>query len=271
MATDKVQAPNELGQLQALMSLIGGGGQTTTSTPTNTAPLQNVLSQLQGVDYNAMLQGIFQQAAGQIPGLQAAYSRAVGARSSGNAPMQAALQALLQQTTLAGQQQIAAQQNQNLATQAQAASALKGSRQTTKQNSQLGQMAAILGLAQAATKLGGYKTVQEMLGAVTGTGTGGGTAAPIAPATVPVDYTLPQNVPFADSPYASFAGFTGPAYTPGQDMTTADSVAYTPVDAATYTPVDFNLTDYAVDQAPAPEMSMAPEEWFQQPDAMEWF
>ena len=184
MATDKVQAPNELGQLQALLGLIGGGGQTATTTPTNTAPLQNVLSQLQGVDYNAMLQGIFQQAAGQIPGLQSAYGRAVGARSSGNAPMQAALQALLQQTTLAGQQQIAAQQNQNLATQAQAASALKGSRQTTKQNSQLGQMAAILGLAQAATKLGGYKTVQEMLGAVTGTGagTGGGTAAPVGAA-----------------------------------------------------------------------------------------
>ena len=273
MATDKVQVPNELGQLQALMSLIGGGGgQTQNVTTTNTAPLQTVLSQLQGVDYNAMLQGIFQQAAGQIPGLQSAYGRAVGARSSGNAPMQAALQALLQQTTLAGQQQVAAQQNQNMATQVQAASAMTGKRQTTKQNSQLGQMAAILGLAQAATKLGGYKTVQEMLGAVTGTGTGtgtgGGTAAPIAPSTVSMDYTLPQNVPFADSPYASFAGFTGPAYTPGQDMTTADIA---PVDTAAYTPVDFNVANYAVDQAPAPEMSMAPEEWFQQPDAMQWF
>lgn len=268
MATDKVQAPNELGQLQALMSLIGGGGQTATTTTTNTEHLQNVLSQLQGVDYNAMLQGIFQQAAGQIPGLQSAYGRAVGARSSGNAPMQAVLQSLLQQTALAGQKEVATQQNQNLATQAQAASAMKGSRQTTKQNSQLGQMAAILGLAQAATKLGGYKTVQEMLGAVTGTGAGGGTAAPVAPATVPVDYTLPQNVPFADSPYASFADYSGPAYTPGQDMAPVDTA---PADATAFTPVDFNVVNYAVDQAPAPEMSMAPEEWFQQPDAMEWF
>lgn len=263
MATDKVQVPNELGQLQALMELIGGGGQTATTTTTNTAPLQNVLSQLQGIDYNAMLQSIFQQAAGQIPGLQSAYGRAVGARSSGNAPMQAALQALLQQTTLAGQQQIAAQQNQNLQTQTQAASAMTGKKQTTTKNSQLGQMAAILGLAQAATKLGGYKTVQEMLGAVTGTGTGGGTAAPVAPATAPMDYTLPQNVPFAESPYASFADYSGPAYTPGLDTA--------PADTAAYTPVDFNLADYAVDQAPAPDMSMAPEEWFQSPDVMSYF
>lgn len=261
MATDKVQVPNELGQLQALMSLIGGGGQTQTATTTNTAPLQNVLSQLQGVDYNAMLQGIFQQAAGQIPGLQSAYGRAVGARSSGNAPIQAALQSLLQQTTLEGQKQIAAQQNQNLATQAQAASAMTGKKQTTTQNSQLGQLAAILGLAQAATKLGGYKTVQEMLGAVTGTGSN--STIGISPATVPMDYTLPQNVPFAESPYASFADFNGPAYTPGQDIA--------PADTAAFSPVDFNVANYAVDQAPAPDMSMAPEEWFQSPDVMKYF
>ena len=270
MAKDKVEVPKELGQLQALMELIGGGGQTQNVTATNTAPLQNVLSQLQGIDYNAMLQGVFQQAAGQIPGLQSAYGRAVGARSSGNAPMQAALQALLQQTTLAGQQQIATQQNQNLQTQTQAASAMTGKKQTTTKNSQLGQMAAILGLAQAATKLGGYKTVQEMLGAVTGTGTGtgGGTAAPVAPATVPMDFTLPQNVPFAESPYASFVDYSGPAYTPGQDTATA---YIAPVDTAAFTPVDFNVANFAVDQAPAPEMSMAPEEWFQQPNAMQWF
>ena len=261
MAKEKVEVPNELGQLQALMGLIGGGGQTATTTTTNTAPLQNVLGQLQGVDYNAMLQGIFQQAAGQIPGLQSAYGRAVGARSSGNAPMQAALQSLLQQTTLEGQKQVAAQQNQNLATQAQAASAMTGKKQITTKNSQLGQLAAILGLAQAATKLGSYKTVQEMLGAVTGTG--GGTAAPVTPTTVPVDFTLPQNVPMADSPYASFADYGGPAYTPGQDTA--------PVDTAAFAPVDFNLANFAVDQAPAPEMSMAPEEWFQQPNAMQWF
>ena len=268
MAKEKVEVPNELGQLQALLGLIGGGGQTATTTTTNTEPLQNVLSQLQGVDYNAMLQGIFQQAAGQIPGLQSAYGRAVGARSSGNAPMQAVLQSLLQQTALAGQNQVATQQNQNLQTQTQAASAMTGKKQITTKNSQLGQLAAIIGLAQAATKLGGYKTVQEMLGAVTGTGTGGGTAAPVAPATVPVDYTLPQNVPFAESPYASFADYSGPAYTPGQGMAPADT---TPVDTPAFTPVDFNVANYAVDQAPAPEMSMAPEEWFQQPDAMQWF
>lgn len=264
MATDKVQVPNELGQLQALMGLIGGGGQTVTTATTNTAPLQNVLGQLQGVDYNAMLQGIFQQAAGQIPGLQSAYGRAVGARSSGNAPMQAALQALLQQTTLEGQKQVAAQQNQNLATQAQAASAMTGKKQTTKQNSQLGQMAAILGLAQAATKLGGYKTVQEMLGAVTGTGdTMGQAPAPVREA-VPID--VPQMSMAPIQPFNVLAD-VGDSAAPVVDFNATDNMSQAPVE---WFP-EFNVADYVVPQTPAPEMSMAPEEWFQQPDVMSYF
>ena len=60
------------------------GGQTTTVSPGNIAPLEQVLAQLQGQDFTALLQSIFQQAAGQIPGLQAAYGNAMGARSGGN-------------------------------------------------------------------------------------------------------------------------------------------------------------------------------------------
>ena len=266
MAKDKVEVPNELGQLQALMGLIGGGGQTATTTPTNTAPLQNVLSQLQGIDYNAMLQAIFQQAAGQIPGLQSAYGRAVGARSSGNAPMQAALQSLLQQTTLAGQQQVANQQLQNAQIQAQAgqgiASATKGTTQKTTQNSQLGQLAAMIGLLQGATKLGGYKTVQDMMRSVTGMGTGTQTPAGDAflpGALAPMSGTA-DNAPFDLTAYINTAAPVDESFTPFQDS----AVNYTPVPELPA----FNVADYAVDN---PEMSMAPEEWFQQPNAMQWF
>lgn len=283
---DKVTAPNELAQLQSLLSLAGAGGTVTRTTPTNTAPLQGVLSSLQGVDYNAMLQGIFQQAAGQIPGMQAAYGRAVGARSSGNAPMQAALQELLKQTALAGQQQVAQQQQRNLETQAQVAGNLSGKQQTVGQKSQLGQAAALIGLLQGATKLGGYKTVQEMLGAVSGSGANN-QAPSVVSSIAPGDLTLPQNMPFADSPYANYGGAS---YTPGADMfanfggTAQDSAPvydtsyYTPsqsYDVPTYdygnmTNIvpEFNVADYAVTPEPAYDMSPAN---FSEFDAMNYF
>ena len=261
----KVAAPNELTQLQGLLGVLGGGGQTATTTSTNTAPLQGVLRQLQGTDYNAMLQSIFQQAAGQIPGMQAAYGRAVGARSSGNAPMQAALQELLKQTTLAGQQQIAAQQNQNLATQAQAASNLRGTQQKTTQNSQLGQLASIIGLAQAATKLGGYKTVQEMLGAVTGVGSG------TAPAPAPQTAEAPQMSLAPAQSYnlaADVGSYSQPTLDLGDAFSEPGGMSQAPAD---FMPT-FNLADLIAPQdQPTYDMSMAPEEWFQSPDVMSYF
>jgi hypothetical protein len=200
MADQKVTAPNQLGQLQGILDLIGGGGTTATTRATNTAPLQGVLANLQGIDYNALLQSIFQQAAGQIPGLNAAYANAVGARSSGNAPMQAALQDLLKTTALEGQKQVATQQNQNLQTQAQAAANLRGTTATTAKNSQLGQAAALIGLLQGATKLGGFKTVQEMLGAVSGTGAAPATGAVGAQSVAPTYQIAPMDYPSYDMP-----------------------------------------------------------------------
>ena len=278
MAQDKVQAPNELGQLQALLGLMGGGGTTTTTSATNTAPLQGVLSQLQGVDYNALLQGIFQQAAGQIPGLQSAYGRAVGARSSGNAPMQAALQELLKATTLEGQKQIATQQNQNLATQATAASNLIGKQQTTAQNSQLGQLAGILGLAQAAKQLGGYKSIQDMFAELTGTAPTQ-TPAPVRDAVpIPVEQiSAPQMSVAPMQPYnllADIASYSTPAsyeapvnYAAPQDYSTPGGMSNAP---AQWVPT-VNLNAYVTPQEPAPEMSMAPQEWLTAPDVMSYF
>jgi hypothetical protein len=100
--------------------------------PGNVAPLEQVLAQLQGQDFNALLQSIFQQAGGQIPGLQAAYGNAIGARSGGNSAVQAALNELLKQTTLAGQQQVVQQQGQNLQTQQQAAANIAQATRGTK-------------------------------------------------------------------------------------------------------------------------------------------
>lgn len=177
-ATGTVQAPSGNPVLD-LLRFLGGtqGTQTTTQSPADISGLQQLQAQLQGADYNALLQSIFQQAAGQIPGLQSATTRAVGARTRGNAATDAALQSLLQQTTIAAQDKITQQMLQNQQLQAQAgqavATATKGTTQTTKasEGTNLQKIAGMLALLQAATKLTGSNTVQEMIGKVTGTAT----------------------------------------------------------------------------------------------------
>lgn len=124
---------NPLAGIAALLQSLGGTQQTT--NPGNVAPLQDVLSKLQGQDFNALLQSVFQQAGGQIPGLQQAYANAIGARSGGNSAVQAALNELLKQTTLAGQQQVANQQAQNLQTQQAAAANIAANTRGTKSTS----------------------------------------------------------------------------------------------------------------------------------------
>ena len=133
------------------------GGTTKTVSPGNINPLQQVLAQLQGQDFNALLQSIFQQAGGQIPGLQAAYGNAMGARSGGNSAVQAALNELLRQTTLAGQGQVASQQAQNLQTQGQAAANIAQATRGTETTSgmDLGGVAKNLLLLQGLSMLTG--------------------------------------------------------------------------------------------------------------------
>ena len=263
MADQKVQAPNQLGQLQTLMTLIGGDKQTATTSPTNTAPLEGVLAQMQGVNYDQLLQSIFQQAAGTIPGFQAAYANAVGARSGSNSAMQAALQNLLKQTTVESQKQVATLQQQNLANQANAASNLRGQQTTTAKPSQLGQMAALIGLLQGATKLGGFNTVQDMLGAVTGT------AAPAAQAPAPVrdavQVEVPQTAQMSMAPDMQSFNVNDaflPAYDPsGTNMSMAPEEMFTPLD----------LNQFIGNTPAQVDMSMAPAEWFEQPDIMSYF
>jgi hypothetical protein len=138
----------------AILNLLGGQKSTTSSTA-DTSALTGVLSQLQGQNYDGLLQGIFQKASGELPGLTSRLSNAVGARSGNNGAVQALLQKTLADTTLQAQQQIATQQNQNLATQANVAgniaSATRGS--TTKTG---------LDLLQTAKALGGLKALSTV-------------------------------------------------------------------------------------------------------------
>jgi len=233
---DTVQAPQG-DPVGNLIKLLGGqtGTQTVTQSPADIAGLQQLQQQLQGADYNALLQSIFQQAAGAIPGLQSAYGRAVGARTARNSATQAALNELLKQTTVAAQEKIAQQQLQNQQIQAQAgqsiASATRGTTQTTKESSgtNLQKAAAILGLLQAATKLTGSNTVQDMLGKVTGT-----TTAPAAQPTVA----------------------QAPAATPAARAISSAPAATAPAAAATLAPVVDRSSAYVPDLAPVVNMDI---------------
>lgn len=142
--------------LAGIASLVQSlGGSKTSSNPGDISALQQVLAQLQGTDYEGMLKGIFQQAAGNIPGLQQAFGNAAGARSGGNSAVQAALSKLLQQTVTGAQEKIASQQLQNQQIQAGAAAniaqATKGTKSTV--GTSLGQAAQMLAGLQLFGKL----------------------------------------------------------------------------------------------------------------------
>lgn len=91
----------------------GTSGETVTINPGDISYLQQLFGEMQGADYNGILQQIFQQAAGQIPGFQQAFQNSVGARSGNNSAVAAMLQRLLQQTTTSAQSQLVEQMLKN--------------------------------------------------------------------------------------------------------------------------------------------------------------
>ena len=191
MATEIPQGANPLAGIASLLQTLGGTKDKTTTSAGDTAALQSVLQQLQGQDYTQLLQGIFQQAAGNIPGLQSAYANATGARSGGNSAVQAALSSLLQQTTLAAQDNIARQKAQNLATQTQAANAIaqatRGTSTAKTSGTNMGQAAKLIAGLQLMGKLRGMANDEEglggMLNKLTGGRTSGVTTSPVVGAT----------------------------------------------------------------------------------------
>lgn len=201
---------NQLAAIAELLPVLFGSSNKQVSNPGDTSALQQLLGQLQGADYSGTLQAIFQQAAGQIPGLQGAFSNAVGARSGNNSAVQAALSQLLQQTTLAGQKQVADQQLQNQQLQAQAGGAIAQATKGTNVKQSTGgvapQLTGILGLIQAAKMATGAKDLDELgkkfgfgknASPSAGTNPVTGPAGPIAAVTgaAPVTGATPQATP----------------------------------------------------------------------------
>lgn len=152
---DTVPTPaSGLGGLAELIKLLGGTQ--TTSNPGYTGALESTLAGLQGQDYTAMLQAIFNKASGQIPGLQVALSNSLGARSGGNSGVAATLQKLLADTTVNAQDQVAKLQAQNFQTQGQVGSSIADATKGTKvqAGANLGGAAQNLAILAALKQLG---------------------------------------------------------------------------------------------------------------------
>lgn len=225
MATQKLETPPDLAtQAANWLNLLGGTK--TTSSPGDTSALQSTLGQLQGTDYQAMLQAIFNQAGGQIPGLQQALGNAMGARSGGNSAVQAALQKLLASTSTNAMDQVAKLQAQNMQTQANVgANIAQATQGTTKKTGTdvgggLADAAKLLAIMQGVQKLGipdmfkdSAKTgAAQTTAAAPVTSTAMQTAAPLASADAPVfDYSL-GGAAGASSPFSIGSGFTGADY-----------------------------------------------------------
>ena len=162
---EKVTAPTD--PMAALSSLITTlGGTKTTTNAGNTEVLNSAVEGMKGINYEGLLQSIFQKAAGEIPGIQRALGNAVGARSGGNSAVSAALQKLLQQTTVGAQGEIAQQQLANLNSQANAgasiAQATKGT--TQQQGANTGKAAKALTLLSLLSKTGLDKKLSGLFG-----------------------------------------------------------------------------------------------------------
>lgn len=162
----RVDSGGGLNGVAGLLSTLGGQKSTTTNTG-DASGLYNVQGALQNQNFDAMLASIFQQAAGQLPGLQSRVTNAVGARSGNNGSLQALLQKTLAQTTIQAQQQIAQQQGQNLAIRGQVAGdiARVTNSPTTKQGLDYGGAIKAIGGLQALSQAPGMlKKGKELFG-----------------------------------------------------------------------------------------------------------
>jgi hypothetical protein len=182
--------------LAGIASLVQAlGGSKTSSNPGDISALQQVLAQLQGTDYEGMLKGIFQQAAGNIPGLQQAFGNAAGARSGGNSAVQAALSKLLQQTVVGAQEKIANQQLQNQQIQAGAAAniaqATKGTKSTA--GTSLGQAAQMLAGLQLFGKLRSSFNDENGIGGLIDSFKNGGAGNGTATNNIPFESGFPDS------------------------------------------------------------------------------
>lgn len=155
MAGEKVTtSADPMATINAMLTTLGGTK--TTTSPGNTAALERVIADMRGQDPAAMLQSIFQQAGAQIPGIQSALGRSVGARTNRNSAVNAALQKLLSQTTITAQDQLVKQQLAQLQAQVPAAQAIAQATQGTTKTTgtDIGEASKNLAILQLLSKSG---------------------------------------------------------------------------------------------------------------------
>lgn len=283
MATPQSGQPIQAGsadQLAVIQQLLGTlfGQQQTVTNSANIAPLQQLLGQLQGADYSQMLNSIFMQAGGAIPGLQAAYTNAVGARSGNNSAVQANLERLLQQTSMLAQQKLAEQQLQNQQIQANVGGniAQATASQKTATPGKAGELAGVLALAQGALKLTGSKDLEELWKKMGGSSAGvaGGTAgATTAAAAAPLSSAPAAMTTGAEAPQMSLAPWVG-------QSSTANILGDSGASAPDFMSPDFYFPEGGMsiapdmapfDPLPIENFSPAPSQWFEGPDLMQYF
>lgn len=228
--------------LAALSSLLGTiGGTKTTSSPGDITALQQLMAQLQGADYSQLLQSIFQQANAAVPALQNSYAGGTGSRTLGNQPLQAALQKLMMNTTLAGADQVTKAQQANQQTQAQVGGSIAQATQGTSktQSTNLAAAAQNLAMLQAISKLGQTDIGRKLTGDIF-------MPASAAPGTVPAmqvptfqtlqapNYQLSGSFPSMDS---VFQPYVQEAFTPNTDtIAPTPNDFFTPIEGDAYMP-----------------------------------
>lgn len=219
MAGEKVTtSADPMATINAMLTTLGGTK--TTTSPGNTAALERVIADMRGQDPAAMLQSIFQQAGAQIPGIQSALSRSVGARTNRNSAVNAALQKLLASTTITAQDQLVKQQLAQMQAQVPAAQAIAQTTQGTTQTkgTDIGEASKNLAILQLLSKsgilekLGLGDAAKSMTGAAPSQATGPmqSVTAPAAPAQITGEIASTQ------FPDLLMAASQGQAFTPTQ-------------------------------------------------------
>lgn len=251
MAGEKTVAPtNGMQNILSLLQTIAGTETKTTGTA-NIGPLQSVMDQIaasQGTQGQQLLESIFSQAAGAVPGIMGNTFNASGSRAPNNV-MAGTLQKLMADVTKQAQAQLVQQQQNAQQMQLQAASqianATRGQRQVQKSGASdfITKAGKVLTANKAIKGLTGKDYVQKTADALSSLfrpeipsyTLGNGFAAPLYGGATLGDFTASADLPsIAGLGFTSPMGTTAdslPLYTSGTDMPTG-SLSSMPTDTS---------------------------------------
>ena len=145
-----------------LLNTIAGQDVTTKQT-SDVNPLRDVMAQIsasEGTQGQALLNSIFQQAAGRVPQLMGNTFNATGSRSP-NGQMAGTLQKLMADITVQAQAQMAQQQQARQAMLLQGAGQIAGANRTTQQQQRSGASGVLQNVGKV---LGGAKMLRDVTG-----------------------------------------------------------------------------------------------------------